>query len=229
LAFDCDGALFCGFSVETGRKVEGVFSGEFKRHQSRIEDRGKESQPAPDISVRSDHGGEMQLPFRLMEPSVHVSGQLVSFVDESGMRVASRLENTRGKSDVMLTQLREDGSMKAEMVARLPHFISKDHQASLLGHESLVRAGREDLVLLLDREQRPFRKYDASSTAQADPSGQQLPPVLSQDREAVRKFECEGVQARNGFASVPSQERLGWFVNDEATKRRRVAGEPHDS
>lgn len=207
LVFDYDGQFFCGERLNDWGPA--TFPDVFNGYQ--ITEKGTKTHDLGLFPTSSGKVLDSRLPYRMNEPPVQKTGELSCYMDKSGLRSVSRLENS-GEGGIVLATLREDGVTEAEMVARLPQSISSDHQASMLNIAGdQTQPAR---VLFLDREDRPFKRYTMQAADTTSKPAEQLPLVLHRARETIPKVVGER----------KANKRLPWFTGEREAKRRCIDG-----
>ncbi|KAK4450274.1 hypothetical protein QBC34DRAFT_448335 [Podospora aff. communis PSN243] len=200
LVFDDDGEYFSGIPVNPGppgSSERQTTPGTFHR-QPGIADESETTYydatrmtPMQQVQ-RYNLNDQTSLAFRPHYPTLQRVGEMNSYLDESGMRVVSRLEDS-GHGGIVLKTVQEDGTARAEMITRLPAQIAHDFTASIIRTDSGI-TDPSTRAVFLDREDRPFKMHrfpPAGQRADGMPA-LQLPLVLHRSQETIPIAEVQG-------------------------------------
>ncbi|KAH8901103.1 hypothetical protein GQ53DRAFT_835048 [Thozetella sp. PMI_491] len=166
---------------------------------------------------------EVSLPVRGTQPNLQNLGEVSSFVDGSGFRAVSQLQDS-GNGGIVLATLREDGIIKAEMVTRLPEQISNDYDASLLStseqHDENIHR------IYLTPPDRPFMRFQVPSRKNRDDSSLTFdsPMVIHRARNTVPTIIGHGqyMLGEDICFAEPPRKRLPYFEEDRNPKRQML-------
>ena len=180
---------------------------------------GHQTQNCPtntDIIIRNLPGEQLSVYSRsgLMSlsngpnPTTQQSNSLVFGRDQEGRVVITDLQQSVCTGALVLRTLREDQTMTHETLTRLPDWVDRETEATLLDR-GRARGDDEDEVvrIVLNRAARPFQTYNSSDQPI-------VPAILEREQQTIPTFVGSRVDMLEDGVGKLKSIRFGDYLED---------------